>query len=125
MALHAMEQELHAASEVPIAVSEADCLALVQPSERTQKHCIMLELLYNEELWLLNMVKNEVFEEVTHAECAYLHDLRALLLDATYYDRWRLREHLERNGNLYTTHGGPRMHVHGRAAGANSATSCR
>ena len=40
------------------------------------------------------------------AECAYLHDLRALLLDATYYhDRWRLREHLERNGNLYTTHG--------------------
>ena len=29
MALHAMEQGLHAASEVPIAVSEADCLALV------------------------------------------------------------------------------------------------
>ena len=108
MALHAMEQGLHAASEVPIAVSEADCLALVQTSERTQKHCIMLEnCCYNEEeLWLLNMVKNEVFGEVTHAECAYLHDLRALLLDATYYhDRWRLREHLERNGNLYTTHG--------------------
>ena len=108
MALHAMEQGLHAASEVPIAVSEADCLALVQTSERTQKHCIMLEnCCYNEEeLWLLNMVKNEVFGEVTHAECAYLHDLRALLLDATYYhDRRRLREHLERNGNLYTTHG--------------------
>ena len=108
MALHAMEQGLHAASEVPIAYTEKDCLSLVKTSERTQKHCIMLEnCCYNEEeLWLLNMVKNEVFGEVTHAECAYLHDLRALLLDATYYhNRWRLREHLERDGNLYTTHG--------------------
>ena len=96
MALHAMEQGLHAASEVPIAYTEEDCLSLVKTSERTQKHCIMLEnCCYNEEeLWLLNMVKNEVFGEVTHAECAYLHDLRALLLDATYYhNRWRLREH--------------------------------
>ena len=51
------------------------------------------------------MVKR-CFWDVTHAECAYLHDLRTLLLDATYYhNRWRLREHLERDGNLYTTHG--------------------
>ncbi len=108
MALHAMERGLHAASEVPIATTEADCLALVTTSERTRKHCIMLEnCCYNgEELWLLNMVKRGVFGDVTHAECAYLHDLRALLLDATYYhNRWRLREHLERDGNLYTTHG--------------------
>ncbi|MEC8368526.1 MAG: Gfo/Idh/MocA family oxidoreductase [Bacteroidota bacterium] len=108
MALYAMEQGLHAASEVPIAYTEEDCLALVKASERTQKHCIMLEnCCYNgEELWLLNMVKEGVFGDVTHAECAYLHDLRTLLLDATYYhNRWRLREHLERDGNLYTTHG--------------------
>ena len=108
MAIHAMEQGLHAASEVPIAYTEEDCLALVQTSERTGQHCIMLEnCCYNgEELWLLNMVKQGVFGDVTHAECAYLHDLRALLLDATYYhNRWRLREHLERDGNLYTTHG--------------------
>ena len=108
MAVHAMEQGLHAASEVPIAYTEDDCLALAATSERTKRHCIMLEnCCYNgEELWLLNMVKQGVFGDVTHAECAYLHDLRALLLDATYYhDRWRLREHLERNGNLYTTHG--------------------
>ena len=108
MALYAMEQGLHAASEVPIAYTEEDCLALVTTSERTQRHCIMLEnCCYNgEELWLLNMVKEGVFGDVTHAECAYLHDLRALLLDATYYHkRWRLREHLERDGNLYTTHG--------------------
>ena len=108
MAIFAMEQGLHAASEVPIAYTEEDCLALITTSERTKKHCIMLEnCCYNEEeLWLLNMVKNGAFGEVTHAECAYLHDLRALLLDSTYYhNRWRLREHLERNGNLYTTHG--------------------
>ena len=108
MAIFAMEQGLHAASEVPIAYTEEDCLALITTSERTKKHCIMLEnCCYNEEeLWLLNMIKNGAFGEVTHAECAYLHDLRALLLDSTYYhNRWRLREHLERNGNLYTTHG--------------------
>ena len=108
MAIYAMEQGLHAASEVPIAYTENDCLALVTTSERTRRHCIMLEnCCYNEEeLWVLNMVKQGHFGELTHAECAYLHDLRALLLDATYYhDRWRLREHLERDGNLYTTHG--------------------
>lgn len=108
MAIHAMEQGLHAASEVPIAYTEEDCLALVKASERTQRHCIMLEnCCYNEEeLWVLNMVKQGLFGDLTHAECAYLHDLRALLLDATYYhNRWRLREHLERDGNLYTTHG--------------------
>ena len=108
MAIFAMEQGLHAASEVPIAYTESDCLALVTTSERTRRHCIMLEnCCYNEEeLWVLNMVKQGHFGELTHAECAYLHDLRALLLDATYYhDRWRLREHLERDGNLYTTHG--------------------
>ena len=31
---------------------------------------------------------------------------RALMLDPTYYeDRWRLKHHLQRDGNLYTTHG--------------------
>jgi hypothetical protein len=62
---------------------------------------------YNrEELWLLNMIQDGVFGTVSHAECAYLHDLRALMLDPTYYeDQWRLKHHLARNGNLYTTHG--------------------
>jgi hypothetical protein len=62
---------------------------------------------YNEEeLWLLQMVQEGAFGTLTHAECAYLHDLRGLMMHPTYYeDRWRLKHHLERNGNFYTTHG--------------------
>jgi hypothetical protein len=62
---------------------------------------------YNEEeLWILNMIEEGIFGTLTHAECAYLHDLRVMMLDPTYYeDRWRLKHHLQRDGNLYTTHG--------------------
>lgn len=108
MALAAMRAGLHAASEVPIAYTPDDCIALVRTAEETQRHCIMLEnCCYNgEELGLLRMIEEGVFGTLTHAECAYLHDLRALMLDPTYYeDRWRLKHHLQRDGNLYTTHG--------------------
>jgi len=108
MALQAMRNGLHAASEVPIAYTLDDALDLVQTAEATQRHCIMLEnCCYNgEELGLLKMIEEGVFGTLTHAECAYLHDLRALMLDPTYYeDRWRLKHHLQRDGNLYTTHG--------------------
>jgi len=108
MALQAMRNGLHAASEVPIACTKAEAIELVQTAEATQRHCIMLEnCCYNgEELGLLRMIEEGVFGTLTHAECAYLHDLRALMLDPTYYeDRWRLKHHLNRNGNLYTTHG--------------------
>lgn len=108
MALKAMENGLHAASEVPIAYTPEDSINLVKTAEATQRHCIMLEnCCYNrEELWILNMIEEGVFGTLTHAECAYLHDLRQLMIDPTYYeDRWRLKHHLQRNGNLYTTHG--------------------
>ena len=108
MAAHAMRQGLHAASEVPIATTYQEGIDLIQVAEETQRHCIMLEnCCYNgEELWILNMIQEGVFGTLTHAECAYLHDLRVMMLDPTYYeDRWRLKHHLYRNGNLYTTHG--------------------
>ena len=108
MAAFAMRQGLHAASEVPIATTYQEGIDLIQTAEETQRHCIMLEnCCYNgEELWIMQMIKEGVFGTLTHAECAYLHDLRALMLDPTYYeDRWRLKHHLYRNGNLYTTHG--------------------
>jgi predicted dehydrogenase len=108
MALEAMRNGLHAASEVPIAYTPENCIELIRTAEETKKHCIMLEnCCYNqEELWILRMIEEGVFGTLTHAECAYIHDLRQLMIDPTYYEnRWRLRHHLERNGNLYTTHG--------------------
>lgn len=108
MAMHAMEMGLHVATEVPMAYTLHENMELIKTAERTQRHCIMLEnCCYNgEELFVLNMIKEGVFGNLTHAECAYIHDLRALLLDQKYYHkRWRLNHHLERNGNFYTTHG--------------------
>ena len=108
MATYAMEQGLHVATEVPIAYTVHENLELLKTAERTKRHCIMLEnCCYNgEELFVLNMVKEGAFGELTHAECAYIHDLRQLLIDDSYYhNRWRLQHHLERDGNLYTTHG--------------------
>ncbi|MDG2208875.1 MAG: Gfo/Idh/MocA family oxidoreductase, partial [Flavobacteriales bacterium] len=40
MALHAMRNGIHAASEVPIAYTPDDCLELIRTSEETKQHCI-------------------------------------------------------------------------------------
>lgn len=108
MALYGMEQGKHVASEVPIAYTLDDCWKLIKTAERTQKHCMMLEncCFNNEELWVLNMVNQGVFGDLTHAEGAYIHDLRKHLLDKTYYEnQWRIQHHLKKDGNFYTTHG--------------------
>ena len=108
MAVYAMENGKHVACEVPAAYTLEDCWKLIEVSERTKKHFMMMENCnYNEEeLWVLNMIQEGVFGDLTHAEGAYLHDLRALLLHENYYEgQWRLHEHAERNGNFYTTHG--------------------
>lgn len=108
MSIYAMEQGRHVASEVPIATTMEDCWKLIEVSERTQRHCIMMENCnYNgEELWILNMIHEGVFGELNHAEGAYIHDLRWLLLDERYYeDQWRLKQQINREGNFYTTHG--------------------
>ncbi len=108
MCLYGMEHGKHVACEVPIAYTVKDCWSLIETAERTQKHCMMLEncCFNGEELWILNMINEGVFGEVNHAEGAYIHDLRNLLLDAVYYeDQWRIKHHVSRNGNFYTTHG--------------------
>lgn len=108
MCLYGMSHGKHVACEVPIAYSLSDCWSLVEMAEKTQKHCIMLEnCCYNEEeLFVLNMIENGVFGDLTHTEGAYLHDLRAHMLSDDYYEnQWRLKHHINRDGNFYTTHG--------------------
>jgi hypothetical protein len=57
------------------------------------------------ELMTLNLVRKGVLGELVHAECGYLHDLRAVKFDYDGEGVWR-REHAKtRNGNLYPTHG--------------------
>lgn len=108
MAVYAMLHGKHAATEVPAARTIDECWQLVETSEKTKKHCMMLENCCYDffELLTLNMTRNGMFGELVHAEGAYIHDLRSLNFDKKgYAEMWRLKENASRNGNLYPTHG--------------------
>ncbi|SFN50178.1 Gfo/Idh/MocA family protein [Salegentibacter flavus] len=108
MAVYAMNAGKHAAVEVPAAKNIDECWELVETSERTKKHCMMLENCCYDffELLTLNMARQGFFGDIIHGEGAYIHDLIDLNFDKNgYEDMWRLRENYERNGNLYPTHG--------------------
>jgi hypothetical protein len=108
MAVYAMQHGKHVACEVPIATSLDECWQLVETSEKTKKHCMMLENCCYDffEMLTLNMARNGLFGELIHAEGAYIHDLRDLNFSKTgYADMWRLRQNMNRRGNLYPTHG--------------------
>lgn len=107
MAVYAMNQGKHVCVEVPAANTIEECWQLVTTSERTHKHCIILENCCYDffELLTLNMIRQGLFGEIVHGEGAYLHTLIEGNFDKNgYYDMWRLKENL-RNGNLYPTHG--------------------
>jgi hypothetical protein len=107
MAVAAMKNGKHVGVEVPAARTIEECWELVNTSESTRRHCIILENCcydYNEML-VLNMVRAGLFGDLTHGACAYNHDLRSILYSAEGEGQWRRFEHLNRNGNLYPTHG--------------------
>jgi hypothetical protein len=106
-AIFAMEQGIHVGVEVPMATTIEDLWRIVDVSERTRKHCIMLEnCCFNfTELLVLNMVRDGVFGELTHAEAAYIHDLRYIVNENRSEGLWRRNWHTKVNGNLYPTHG--------------------
>ncbi len=105
--LAAMRSAKHAATEVPAAYTIDDCWKLVDTSERTRRHCIMMENCnygYNE-LLVLNMVRAGLFGDLKHGGAAYNHDLRAILFENKDEGLWRRAHHTRRNSNLYPTHG--------------------
>lgn len=106
-AVYAMQCGKHAGVEVPAAGTLADCWRLVDASEHTRRHCVILEncCYGNSEMIVLNMVRAGLFGTITHGEAAYIHDLRKTLLADTGEGRWRREPHKTRNGNLYPTHG--------------------
>ncbi len=108
ISVFAMEHGKHAFSEIPAAVSMDECWQLVETSERTKKHCMMLENCCYDffELLTLNLAQQGFFGEIVHGEGAYLHDLMGLNFSKNgYRDMWRLKENAARNGNLYPMHG--------------------
>ncbi|MDB5248589.1 MAG: gfo/Idh/MocA family oxidoreductase [Segetibacter sp.] len=107
MAVFAMNQGKHVCIEVPAANTIDECWQLVETSERTRKHCMILENCCYDffELLTLNMARQGFFGEIVHTEGAYIHDLLQDNFEKEkYWNMWRLKENF-RNGSLYPTHG--------------------
>lgn len=107
-AVAAMRAGKHVFIEVPAAVTLEECWQLVDTAETTRRHCMMLEnVCYGrDELMALHMCRQGLFGELTHAEAAYIHDLRFQAKQVEWgTGSWRLRHYEQRNGNVYPTHG--------------------
>ncbi len=105
--LSAMKNGKHAVTEVHAAYTIEDCWALVEAAESHQKHCIMMENCnYGRmEMLCFNLVRKGYLGEILHAEGGYLHDLREVKFADEGEGLWRRAHSMERNGNLYPTHG--------------------
>ncbi len=105
--VEAMETGKHTAVEVPAAISLEGCWLLVETAERTARHCVMMENCNygRSEMMVLNMVRQGLLGDLIHAEAAYIHDLRSIKFSDRNEGLWRLQHSVDRNANLYPTHG--------------------
>ncbi|MDA9851544.1 Gfo/Idh/MocA family oxidoreductase [Flavobacteriaceae bacterium] len=108
MAIESMKQGAHAFVEVPVAVSLPEMWEIIDTSEKTKKHCMMMENVNygREELLYLNLCRKGMLGELLHAEAAYIHELRFQMEEQERgTGSWRTPHYAKRNGNLYPTHG--------------------
>jgi Glycosyl hydrolase 109, C-terminal domain/Oxidoreductase family, NAD-binding Rossmann fold len=122
MAVATMESGAYAGIEVSAATTLEECWNLVNASESTGKPCMILEnVCYRRDVMaIMNMVRENVFGELTHMECGYQHDLRFVKFndgkepygkgvefgEKGYSEsKWRTNHSVTRNGDIYPTHG--------------------
>ena len=108
----ALENGKNVAIEVPSAMNLAQCWELIDLSEKTRKHCMILENCCYDwfEMNTLNMAQQGVFGEVIRAQGAYIHNLDEFW---DYYWKdgendklgWRLDYNMRHRGDVYATHG--------------------
>ena len=105
VALYAMEHGKNVAVEVPAAASLEDIWALINMSEKTRKHCMMLENCCYDffELTTLTMAQKGLLGEIIHGEGAYHHNLDPFW--NAYWNNWRLDFNQTHKGDVYPTHG--------------------
>ena len=122
MAIAAMQGGKNVGTEVPAALTIADCWSLVTASEQTDKFCMIMEnVCYRRDIMaILNMVRKDLFGELLHCQGGYQHDLRAVKFNngkqpygggvefgkkGYSESKWRTKHSVNRNGDLYPTHG--------------------
>lgn len=110
----ALENGKNTAIEVPSAMNLEQCWALINLSEQTRKHCMILENCCYDwfEMNTLNMAQHGVFGEIIRAQGAYIHNLDDFW---DYYWKnptsdpqklgWRMKYNMENRGDVYATHG--------------------
>ena len=108
MVIEAMNSGAHAFVEVPIATTIEDMWKIINTSEKTRKHCMMMENVNygRDELMYLNMCRKGVIGDFLHAEAAYIHELRFQMEEQKRgTGSWRTHHYAKGSGNLYPTHG--------------------
>lgn len=122
MAIAAMKNGMHVGTEVPAALTVGDCWDLINVSERTGKLCMIMEnVCYRRDVMaVLNMVQQGMFGELLHCQGGYQHDLRHVKFNDGINPygggvefgekgfseaKWRTQHSVDRNGDLYPTHG--------------------
>ncbi len=122
MAVAVMKAGKYAGLEVPASITVEETWELVNVHESTGSHCMILEnACYRRDiLAVLNMVRQGRLGEVIQLEGGYLHDLRHVKFNNGKQPygggvefgekgfseaRWRTQHAVERNGDLYPTHG--------------------
>jgi predicted dehydrogenase len=108
--------------EVDVALTVDECWQLVHTSERTGKPLMMLEnVCYRRDVMaIMNMVRQGIFGELVHLQGGYQHDLREVKFNdgkdaygggvefgekGFSEAQWRTWHSVNRNGDLYPTHG--------------------
>lgn len=116
MVIGSMERGLkYIATEVILGITLEDHWEVVRAAEKYNAHVMMLEnVCYRRDVMaVLNMVRQGLFGEIIHLQGGYQHDLRDIKLnkgtefgDKGYSEsKWRTFHSVNRNGDLYPTHG--------------------
>jgi predicted dehydrogenase len=122
MCIDSMNAHKYTGCEVITGMTIEECWELVHTSERTGMPLMMLEnVCYRRDVMaVLNMVRQNVFGELIHLQGGYQHDLREVKFNdgknpygggvefgekGFSEAQWRTQHSVNRNGDLYPTHG--------------------
>ena len=122
MCLDAMNAKKYVGCEVITGMTVAECWKIVDTSEKTGMPLMMLEnVCYRRDVMaVMNMVRQNIFGELIHLQGGYQHDLREVKFNDGINPygggaefgvkgfseaQWRTQHSVDRNGDLYPTHG--------------------
>lgn len=122
MCLDSMKAKKYVGCEVITGMTLEECWELVHTSESTGMPLMMLEnVCYRRDVMaVMNMVRQGIFGDLVHLQGGYQHDLREIKFNdgktnpgvgAEFGDKafseaqWRTLHSVNRNGDLYPTHG--------------------